>query len=90
MVIKSIRIPPRRHSRATGARGTTRLYYTPKGGPENGFPLMMVSVVGCCHSEDANGPREMLSMVHTPIMETASPQALGLSPTLISPIMEEY
>ena len=51
---------------------------------------MMVSVVGCCHSEDANGPREMLSMVHAPIMETASPQALGLSPTLISPIMEEY
>ena len=43
-----------------------------------------------CHSDDANGPREMLSMVHTPIMETARPHALGLSPTLISPMMEEY
>ena len=43
-----------------------------------------------CHSDDANGPREMLSMVHTPIMETARPHALGLSPTLISPIIEEY
>ena len=39
-------IPTRRHSRATGARGTTRLYYTPKGGLENGFPLMMLSVTG--------------------------------------------
>jgi len=31
LVIKTIRLPTRRHSRATGARGTTRLYYTPKG-----------------------------------------------------------
>ena len=34
----------RRHSRATGARCTTRLYYTPKGVSWTYITLMMVSV----------------------------------------------
>jgi len=33
LVINTIRSLIRRHSRATGARCTTKLYYTPKGIP---------------------------------------------------------
>ena len=33
-------IPTRRHSRATGARGTTRLYYTPVGVTLRGATLL--------------------------------------------------
>ena len=62
----------------------------PQGWTRERFPAYDGLGRPMCHSDDANGPREMLSMVHTPIMEIAMPHALGLSPTLISPMMEEY
>ena len=78
--------PTRRHSRATGARGTTRLYYTPKGNTHKLRLLKMVSVHFdlslYIQVEDNIGPISILERIQVPRIIEHSAHTLGLRPIL--------